>query len=87
MLKETCSSSVFGVRFFLPLELRFLLPLLVVARFSGTSWLVVISLAGEGNSGVASGHGVRLAGTVISNGGSIIHLLKTEKMEIFFELR
>lgn len=69
---ETCRSAVLDSCFLLPRELCFDLDGRL-CRFSVCSWMLV-SFTLDGSSGGASGHGVRLAGTVTSKGGSIIHL-------------
>jgi hypothetical protein len=73
-LAETCVSANTTSCFLLLLELRFDLGDRVFEeRLAVCSWLTdIFSL--EGSSGGASGHGVRFDGTVISKGGSIIHL-------------
>lgn len=71
---ETCASPVWDSRFRLILELCFLVARdVLVGRLSVRSW-IIFKFSFDGSSGGASGHGVRLAGTVISRGGSIIHL-------------
>ena len=45
-----------------------------VVCFTMGSWLPITSFSLAGSSGGASGHGVCFDGTVISKGGSIIHL-------------
>ena len=74
--EETCGSAVLDSCFLLLRELCFDLDARDFAcRFSVCSW-ILISFTLDGSSGGASGHGVRLAGTVTSKGGSIIHLNK-----------
>lgn len=73
-LAETCVSTNFASCFLLLRELRLDLgDRVFVGCLTGCSWLITI-FSLEGSSGGASGHGVRLDGTVISKGGSIIHL-------------
>ena len=71
-LVETCVSTNFASCFLLLLRFdrgdRVFGERLIVC-----SWLIVNFLL-EGSSGGASGHRVCFDGTVISNGGSIIHL-------------
>lgn len=76
---ETRSSNTLGTRFLLLRELRFLD--LLATRFSVFSGMLIAFTTGVGSSGGASGHGVCFAGTVTSNGGSIIHLNVSDSME------
>lgn len=69
---ETCVSVL--VSCFLLLR-RFDLDVRVfVLCFTMGSWMPITGFSLAGSSGGASGHGVRFDGTVISKGGSIIHL-------------
>lgn len=75
-LVETCVSTVL-VSCFLFREPRLLEDLVFGGRFVGCSWIAVtteFNFSTDGSSGGTSGQGVRFDGTVISRGGSIIHL-------------
>ena len=76
-LTGSCVSTIF-VSCFLFRELRLDLDDRVFEEcFTVCSWTSVTTFSLDGSSGGASGHGVCFDGTVISKGGSIIHLYKT----------
>lgn len=75
-------STIFVSRFLL-LRVRLDLGVRVFEEcFAICSWTPVTTFSVDGSSGGASGQGVRFDGTVISKGGSIIHLYKTHKKSI-----
>ena len=77
-LTGSCVSTIFVSCFLLLLELRLDLGVRVFGEcFTVCSWTPTTTFSLDGSSGGASGHGVRFDGTVISKGGSTIHLNTT----------
>lgn len=78
-LAVACMSIIFVSRFLLLRELFFTLVVRIfVECFTMRSSTPVSTFPSDGSSGGASGHGVRFDGTVISKGGSMVHLYKTK---------
>lgn len=77
-LTGSCVSTIFVSCFLLLRELRLDLGVRVLGEcFTLCSWTPTTTFSLDGSSGGASGQGVRFDGTVISKGGSTIHLNTT----------